>query len=179
MKVGSDADPDMLVKSVIEDLQGLAPRTDGTDSRTEEEVWSQVRDRLLKAAYETRPHCIRCGECCSNGSPTLLAEDMILFRDDVLKPTDIVTIRRGEPVYSNREEKADTAQDEMLKIKEAAGEKTCIFYEKWIRAAKSTIHVPAVPQAGNAGTPAYSRRLPTVRGLREKRCWKPLRRCGS
>lgn len=135
-KVGSDTDPDTLVKSVIEDLQALAPRTDGTDKRTEEEVWTQVRDRLLKAAYETRPHCVRCGECCSNGSPTLLVEDMILFRDDVLKPTDIITIRRGEPVYSNREEKADTAPNEMLKIKEQAGGRACTFYEKWDKGCK-------------------------------------------
>ncbi|MBI5249569.1 MAG: YkgJ family cysteine cluster protein [Desulfomonile tiedjei] len=130
-KVGSNTDPETLVKGVMEDLQALARSNDGTDTRTDEEIWIQVRERLLKAAYETRPHCIRCGECCSNGSPTLLAEDIALFRNDTLKPADIVTIRCGEPVYSNREEKADTAQAEMIKIRENAGEKTCAFYQKW------------------------------------------------
>ena len=128
-KVGSSTDPETLLKGVMEELQALARRDDGTDTRTEEEVWTQVKERLLRAAYETRPHCIRCGECCSNGSPTLLVEDIALFRNDILKPADIVTIRFGEPVYVNRDEKADAAQSEMLKIREKAGEKTCAFYE--------------------------------------------------
>lgn len=135
-KVGSNTDPDTLLKGVMEDLQALARRNDGTDTRTEEEIWTQVRGRLVKAAYETRPHCIRCGECCSGGSPTLLPEDIALFRNDILKPSDVVTIRRGEPVYSNREEKAESAGSEMLKIREKAGEKTCSFYEKWDKSCR-------------------------------------------
>jgi Fe-S-cluster containining protein len=129
-KVGSEVDPETLLKGIMEELQALARRDDGTDTRTEEEVWLQVKERLLKAAYETRPHCIRCGECCTNGSPTLLLEDVSLFKNDVLKPTDVITIRCGEPVYSNQEERADMARSEMLKIREKTGEKTCSFYEK-------------------------------------------------
>jgi hypothetical protein len=96
-EVGASVEPKALVDSVLEDLQALAPREN--DDRSEEEVWNQIRRLLLKAAYATRPHCIRCGTCCTKGSPTLLAEDMELFVKDILRPEHVTTIRLGEPAY--------------------------------------------------------------------------------
>lgn len=125
--VGSDVGPQTLVDSVLQDLQALAPRED--DDRTEEEVWIQIRERLLKAAYATRPHCIRCGTCCSKGSPTLLADDMPLFTGNILKPDHVTTIRVDEPAYSNRTENVEPAATEMIKIREKPDTKTCVFYE--------------------------------------------------
>ncbi len=98
-QVGSNVDPETLITSVLEDLEALAPLHDGEDTRNDEAIWNQIRERLIKAAYTTRPYCIRCGQCCSTGSPTLLAEDLDLFRKDVLKPAQVITIRKGEPVY--------------------------------------------------------------------------------
>jgi Fe-S-cluster containining protein len=126
-EVGSSMEPQKLVDSVLQDLQALAPRENY--SRTEAEVWTQIRERLLKAAYATRPHCIRCGTCCSKGSPTLLAEDMPLFTQDILKPVHVITIRVDEPAYSNRTETVGPAAAEMIKIREKPGTKTCVFYE--------------------------------------------------
>ncbi|MGB6065343.1 MAG: YkgJ family cysteine cluster protein, partial [Desulfomonilaceae bacterium] len=129
-EVGSTTDSETLVRGVLDELEALAPRSDGQDNRSDEEIWTLVRQLLLKAAYATRPHCIRCGTCCTKGSPTLLEDDMELFKRDVLKPGDVITIRAGEPTYSNETEEVASTRDELIKIREVPGSKTCIFYEK-------------------------------------------------
>ena len=130
-KVGSSADPEALVKSVMPDLQDLAPKSDETETRTQEEIWVQVRSRLLKAAYETRPYCIKCGECCLKGSPTLEIEDLRLFESGKLGPKDVYTLRKGELVFDNVKEKSFVNDKERIKIRETDKEKHCIFYQKW------------------------------------------------
>jgi Fe-S-cluster containining protein len=128
--VESPADHETLIESVLDDLQALAPREDGEETRTEEEIMAQVRERLLKAAYATRPYCIRCGTCCEKGSPTLLEEDITLFTGNVLKPEHVFTIREGEMVYSSLKEDVEPATEEMIKIKEKPDDHTCLFFRK-------------------------------------------------
>lgn len=132
-KVGSSSDPEALVKSVMPDLQNLAPKSDETETRTQEEIWVQVRSRLLKAAYETRPYCIKCGECCLKGSPTLEIEDFRLLESGKLGPKDLYTLRKGELVFDNIKEKSFVNDKERIKIRETEDEKRCIFYQKWNR----------------------------------------------
>ncbi|MDQ7785721.1 MAG: YkgJ family cysteine cluster protein [Desulfomonilaceae bacterium] len=129
-KVGSDADPRQLIDGILDELVSLAPGPEGEDDRNEEQVWTQVRERLLKAAYATRPYCIRCGTCCTEGSPTLVGEDMVLFARDIVKPEHVFTIRQGEIVYDNRTQQATTAAHESIKIREGLERKTCVFYEE-------------------------------------------------
>jgi Fe-S-cluster containining protein len=128
--VNSSADADQLVESALADLEALAPREEGVETRSEEEIWTQVRRRLLKAAYETRPYCVRCGQCCQVGSPTLVDADRELFVKDVLKPEDLYTIRKGELVRTLEDEDPATLDSEMIKIKEKPDSSTCIFFEK-------------------------------------------------
>ncbi len=127
-QVRSNADPETLVNSVLEELQAMAPRAN--DDRTEEEIWTQIRERLVKAAYATRPRCIRCGTCCIKGSPTLTAADIELFNKDILKPQHVITIRKSEDSYSDRSQRIEPADREYLKIKELPNGKTCIFFSK-------------------------------------------------
>jgi hypothetical protein len=127
-QVRSNADPETLVNSVLDDLQALAPRAN--DDRTEEEIWLQIRERLVKAAYATRPRCVRCGTCCLKGSPVLVDADMDLFNKDILKPQHVVTIRKSEDTYSERSQRVEPSDHEFLKIKEAPGGKTCVFFSK-------------------------------------------------
>jgi len=127
-KVGASVDPQTLVEGVLEDLQALAPHPESGDTRTEEEVWTQIRQRLFKAAYATRPYCLKCGTCCTKGSPTLLKRDRELFVRDVLTPRDVITLRAGELVYSSVTEQAAPAEHELIKIREASGARACIFY---------------------------------------------------
>jgi Fe-S-cluster containining protein len=128
-QVGSSADPDDLVKSCLEDLQALAPRQDGSEDRTDEQIWAQVQERLLRAAYATRPHCVRCGTCCSKGSPTLFIEDFELFKRNLLKPEHLMTIREGEHAFSPITDTIEPAAEELIKIREKADATTCIFYQ--------------------------------------------------
>jgi Fe-S-cluster containining protein len=128
-EVGSDTDPQTLINSCLEDLQALAPQQPAVETRTEQEIWTQVRQRLLKAAYATRPHCIRCGTCCTKGSPTLLHEDLVLLRETTLKPEHLITIRQGEETYSHRTDSVTTTPREIIKIREKPGSRTCLFYE--------------------------------------------------
>lgn len=129
-KVGSDADSQKMIDGILSELEALAPGPEGGDERSEEEIWRQVRERLLKAAYATRPHCIRCGTCCTEGSPTLTGEDLALFTSVIIKPEHMFTIREGELVYDNRTGQTAYAQHESVKIRELPEKKTCVFYEE-------------------------------------------------
>jgi Fe-S-cluster containining protein len=79
---------------------------------------------VLWAGWET---CVRCGECCELGSPTLLAPDLALFQKEVLTWNEVYTLRPGERVTS-REGKADSLQEERLKIREVPGSRQCWYY---------------------------------------------------
>lgn len=129
-KVGSDADPGKLIDGMLDELQALAPRRVAEEDRTEEEIWNQVRRLLLKAAYATRPHCIRCGTCCTEGSPTLVREDISLFTKNILRPEHVFTIREGEVVYDNRTQQSTPSEYEAIKIREVPEKRTCVFYEE-------------------------------------------------
>ncbi|MGC8660723.1 MAG: YkgJ family cysteine cluster protein [Desulfomonilaceae bacterium] len=130
-KVKSSVEPDALVKSVMVELQELGPKSEGQETRTQEEIWNQVRECLLKAAYATRPHCVKCGECCVKGSPVLTVNDIALFESGKLGPKDIFTLRKGEIVYDPRHEKSLPNEEERIKIRETPQDRSCVFYQKW------------------------------------------------
>jgi Fe-S-cluster containining protein len=127
-QVGSSVDPDTLIESVIEEIQALAPRPDGQEDRSDEEIRRQVGECLLKAAYATRPHCIRCGACCTKGSPTLSIGDLELFTHDTVKPSDLLTIRKGELARAPGSDELERTEKELVKIREVPGNNTCIFF---------------------------------------------------
>ncbi len=173
-EVGSSTDPETLVREALGELEALARRNNGQDKRSEEEIWTQVRERLLKAAYATRPHCIRCGTCCTKGSPTLLEDDMELFSRSVLKPAHLVTIRAGEPACSNQTEEVTPAQEELIKIRETSGSKTCIFYEK--SGSKCTIYEsrPAQCRSQECWNTGASEGIAGLSPINRKRLLEPI-----
>ena len=128
-EVGARIDPKDLVGRVAADLRALAVGAESGPTASAEGIVLRVREVLLKAAYATRPYCLRCGKCCVAGSPTLLHEDRRLFTDGALKPEHIMTIRAGEPAYFNVTGEAGHAAVEMLKVREVSGTRTCIFFE--------------------------------------------------
>jgi Fe-S-cluster containining protein len=87
--------------------------------------------RLMTAAKEkleaTAENCIRCGECCMLGSPTLLIHDLPLFQREILTWNDVFTLRPGEQV-SNREGEVEPLVEERLKVREVPGSRQCWFY---------------------------------------------------
>jgi Fe-S-cluster containining protein len=173
-EVGSSTDPETLVKQALAELEALAPRDNGQENRSEEEIWTQVRELLLKAAYATRPYCIRCGTCCTKGSPTLLEGDMELFNRDILKPGQLITIRTGEPAYSNRTEELAATPEELIKIREIPGSKTCIFYEK--SGSKCTIYEsrPAQCRSQECWNASQSEGIDGLTPINRKRLLEPI-----
>ncbi len=127
-QVGSSTDPDTLIKSVIEEIEALAPRPNGQEDRSDGEIRKQVAECLLKAAYATRPYCIRCGTCCTKGSPTLSVLDLGLFSRDIIKPGDVLTIRKGELARSVGTDQLKRTERELIKIREVQGDSACIFF---------------------------------------------------
>jgi Fe-S-cluster containining protein len=87
--------------------------------------------RLMTAAgnkfAEVADNCIRCGECCTLGSPTLLTHDLPLFQQEILTWNDVYTLRPGEPI-TNREGKVEPLAEERLKIRELPGSRQCWFF---------------------------------------------------
>jgi Fe-S-cluster containining protein len=128
-QVGSSTDPDTLIKSVIDEIEALAPRPEGEEDRSDEEIKKQVSECLLKAAYATRPYCIRCGTCCAKGSPTLTVGDLELFTRDIVKPSDVLTIRKGELARSAGGDELERTEQELIKLREAPGNNTCVFFK--------------------------------------------------
>jgi len=133
-KVGSPTPPRILLEGIIKELQALGPEDAREEDRSEEEIWSQIRGRIVRAAYATRPYCIRCGTCCASGSPTLVDKDIELFFKGVLTPERVETLRKGDMAYSNITEDAAPLEDEAVKIKEKPNTKTCVFLDEKERA---------------------------------------------
>jgi Fe-S-cluster containining protein len=74
--------------------------------------------------------CDRCGTCCSNGGPALHYEDNPLLQNKRLTPEHLITVRKGEPVFSLADENPGPAQSEIVKIKGRGPEWTCLFFQK-------------------------------------------------
>lgn len=92
--------------------------------------WYELMDRFIQIAYSTRPYCLRCGECCRLGSPSLHLEDAELLARGLISFRQIYTLRRGEPVRLNIEAKLGTLPSELIKFKEDQEKGYCRFYSE-------------------------------------------------
>lgn len=79
---------------------------------------------------KTKQECDRCGTCCTNGGPALHNGDMVLLQDNWLNPEHLITIRKGEPVFSPTADKPEPAVSEIIKIKGQGVEWTCLFFHE-------------------------------------------------
>ncbi len=79
---------------------------------------------------QQKSKCERCGTCCSKGGPALHLVDKQLLDHNLLMPEHLVTIRKGEPVFSLSGETPETAEAEIIKIKGKPGTWLCIFFEE-------------------------------------------------
>jgi Fe-S-cluster containining protein len=92
--------------------------------------WYELINRFIQIAYSTRPYCLRCGECCRLGSPSLHLEDAELLARGLISFRQIYTLRRGEPVRLNIEAKLGTLPSELIKFKEDQEKGYCRFYSE-------------------------------------------------
>jgi Fe-S-cluster containining protein len=84
---------------------------------------------MEKAAYGTRPYCLRCGDCCRRGSPTLFLEDLPLLRRGIIRRLEVLTLRAGEIGFSNAAQDLVLLPEERIKVKEKPGSRECLFFD--------------------------------------------------
>jgi Fe-S-cluster containining protein len=104
--------------------------------------WKRVMSHLVESAYSSRPYCVRCGECCLHGSPSLHVEDLPLIDKGIFSPQDLYTLRKGERVRLNLEGQVGVAEQEVIKIKEKSENGQCIFYRERNRECAIYEHRP-------------------------------------
>lgn len=107
----------------------LLRRWNGWSPQKRREGWEKAARAIEEAAYATRPYCLRCGTCCRKGSPSLYREDLLLLRRGGLTRLDLVTLRRGERVYSNEIERLIYLPEEQVKVREKPGSRECLFFQ--------------------------------------------------
>jgi len=78
---------------------------------------------------QERKSCIQCGTCCRKGGPALHFDDMELLQGSFIRPEHLITIRKGEPVYSPLTGRIEPATRELVKINGRQGEWTCYFFD--------------------------------------------------
>ncbi len=79
------------------------------------------------SSQQFQKECLRCGECCRKGSPTLHLTDAELIKKGTLSYGNLYTIRKGECVYNNINDEVIPIDYELIKIREKGGNRTCIF----------------------------------------------------
>jgi Fe-S-cluster containining protein len=104
--------------------------------------WQMLMSHLMDVTYASRPYCVRCGECCQHGSPSLHLEDANLLEQGVLFFKHLYTLRKGERAKHTVEGKSSPVQQEVIKIKEKPENGHCVFYEEQTRECAIYEHRP-------------------------------------
>lgn len=85
-------------------------------------------DKPKKMKLIKRTECVRCGACCTKGTPSLLKGDLPLFTSGALSYGDAYTIREGERIRSGADDEIYESFIELIKIRTGEGTSECIFY---------------------------------------------------
>jgi Fe-S-cluster containining protein len=91
--------------------------------------WEALCREMEKAAYATRPYCLRCGDCCRQGSPSLYIEDLPILRQGTIRRFDLLTLRAGEIGFSNAAQDLVLLPEERIKVKEKPGSRECLLLD--------------------------------------------------
>ncbi|MFC1826558.1 YkgJ family cysteine cluster protein [Thermodesulfobacteriota bacterium] len=80
--------------------------------------------------HKLKTECERCGTCCLKGGPALHNEDKRLLLQKFIDRKSLITIRRGEPVFSLDGCRPEWTQTEIIKLKGKHAGWSCIFYDQ-------------------------------------------------
>ncbi len=109
-------------------------------------AWQRLMTAAREQCQAVGDNCIRCGECCTLGSPTLLTHDLPCFsRKSSLTATSI-PCGPGEQV-TNREGQVEPLQEERLKVREVPGSRQCWF----LRAADNSCRIYETARSSAGG----------------------------
>lgn len=109
---------------------GIAQRWDALTATQRQQQLPELEALFRSAAYSTRPHCLRCGTCCSNAGPTLYAGDEALFHDKLVAADLLVTYRVGEEVFSHWLNRPTVLDAEMVMIVSSPAGGCALFHPK-------------------------------------------------
>jgi len=107
----------------------LAASWNDIDDEERAEATAELDKLYRKAAYASRPYCVRCGTCCLGAGPTLYQGDEALWREGALGPTDLCTLRQGEEVFSHWAGKRVVLTAECVRIAPTARGSACRFFQ--------------------------------------------------
>lgn len=71
--------------------------------------------------------CQRCGTCCRKGGPALHTDDLDLLAH--IPMSDLVCLRKGEPVFDPRADSLLPLRGELLKIRGKGAGWECVYFE--------------------------------------------------
>lgn len=63
------------------------------------------------------------------GGPILHGDDLPLVKKNIIRPDQLVVIRKGEPAYNPASDTVEPASCEMLKLQGKTGSWECLFYD--------------------------------------------------
>lgn len=96
----------------------------------------------MERTIENQTACLRCGECCNKGGPSLHEPDLALIKEQHLKLTDLTTIRKGEPVVSPLTDNTEPSQTELIKLSGQGDKWQCKFYAQATNQCEFYTHRP-------------------------------------
>lgn len=153
------------------------------------QAWRRIPELAERAIQDVLPTCVRCGECCLGGSPTLMLEDLEILQSGKIPWEMLVTLRRGEPVRSAFEDKPAILVDERIKIREKPGSRECALYDETTRECTVYADRPMQCRAQTCWDPTQTKLLENELYLARRDIFKDLellldliaehdRRCG-
>lgn len=133
-----------LIQKEIETQAGYNELYQAWNELPPEERASRWR-RLVQTARSRSEvlarECVRCGECCQKGAPSLMVADFRLFQQGLLSSKDVYPLRPGEGEIG-KDGRPVLVKSERLKIREIPGSRQCRFYQAATRACRIYEHRP-------------------------------------
>ena len=93
------------------------------------EGWKRLLECCDLNLKEMFPICVSCGDCCREGSPTLIEDDLELLGDDGIRWDQLVTLRKGEPAFSPFSKAPLYLDVEMIKVRQKDGSSACLLLD--------------------------------------------------
>lgn len=110
--------------TVCQELIASWPHSDESEKVA---IWKKLLRRGVETLQQIVETCVQCGECCRKSSPTLYSQDVELVRSEKIPLTNLVTLRKGEPVVSPFSNTPFYLPEECIKIREKPGTTECVF----------------------------------------------------